>query len=353
MTYSVAVVGASGFAGGELLRYLLAHPHFRLDHLCASASAGQSLEHVHPHLPQLAGRVLEPTRPEVLVGCDIVFFALPHGASGEIAQAIEDAGGRGIFIDCGADHRLRSAEEWQRYYSNDWAGAWDYGMPELLHAGESRARVQREILGASARIAVPGCNVSAVTLGIQPALARGLVDPGSLCATLAVGYSGAGKVMKPHLMASAALGSAQPYAVGGSHRHIPEIIQNLQALGDDEVALTFTPVLVPLSRGILATTVARVRDGVSEADVAEAYACYEDEPLIHVCAPGTWPTTGVVTGSARCTVGLSIDERARTLVAISALDNLGKGTAAAAVQSANLACGLDETCGLSTEGVAP
>ncbi|MDU0968715.1 MAG: N-acetyl-gamma-glutamyl-phosphate reductase [Actinomycetaceae bacterium] len=353
MVIRAAVVGATGYAGGEVLRYLLAHPQLEPTLVTAASSAGRALGEFHPHLPQLASRVVEPTDPAKLAEVDVVFLALPHGASGQVTAQIEAEGGNGILVDCGADHRLTSADEWQHYYGSEYAGAWDYGMPELLHAGEKRAAAQRAILADSRRIAVPGCNVTAVTLAAQPAVAAGLIDVSSLTATLAVGYSGAGKSLKPHLMASVALGSAQPYGVGGTHRHIPEIIQNLQVAGGTDVAVTFTPVLVPFSRGILATTTAPLKPGVTRDQVAEAYACYADEPLIDVLANGVWPTTGTVTGSARAMINYAIDERSGQLVMLSAIDNLGKGTAAAAIQSTNIALGLDEWAGLSTEGVAP
>ncbi|MBD3688956.1 N-acetyl-gamma-glutamyl-phosphate reductase [Nanchangia anserum] len=353
MTYRAAVVGASGYAGGEILRHLVAHPDIDPQMMCAATSVGRRVGEFHPHLPQVADRVLVEADPAKLAEMDVVFLALPHGASGEITAQIEEAGGTGVLIDCGADHRLTDAGEWERYYGSPHAGAWDYGMPELLHAGESAAQAARRTLATSRRIAVPGCNVTAVTLGIQPAVAAGLVDATALSATLAVGYSGAGKAMKPHLMASVALGSAQPYAVGGTHRHIPEIIQNLRIAGADDVAVTFTPVLVPFSRGILATIVAPLSEGVDEAALERAYACYDEESLIDVLPRGTWPTTGDVTGSGRCTLNYAIDSRAGTLVVVCAIDNLGKGTASAAVQSANIALGLPEYVGISIEGVAP
>lgn len=353
MTYRAAVVGASGFAGGEILRHLAAHPHLSLDVACAGESAGAPLGQFHPHLARFADTVIQPTDPERLAGADVVFLALPHGASGRITAQIEQAGSHSVLIDCGADHRLTDPAEWQRYYGGEYAGAWDYGMPELVHAGENSLSAQREILSRSRRIAVPGCNVTAVTLALQPAIAAGLVDARAIQATLAVGYSGAGKAMKPHLMASVALGSAQPYAVGGSHRHIPEIIQNFTVAGGSDVALTFTPVLVPFSRGILATVVAPLTEGADADRLAEAYAIYDSEALIDVLPAGQWPTTGQVTGSGRCVLGYASDERAGTLVVIAAIDNLGKGTASAAIQSANLALGVSETAGIFTEGVAP
>lgn len=366
VTWTAAVAGATGYAGGEVLRLLAAHPQIEIGAVTANASAGTRLGQHHPHLIGLADRVVAPTDPEHLVGHDIVVLALPHGVSGAVAAALEQADGpTPILVDCGADHRLTDAAAWQRFYGTDYAGAWTYGMPELLHAGETAASAQREQLATTRRIAVPGCNVTAVTLAAQPGIAAGLIDPGRLNAVLAVGYSGAGKTLKPHLTASEALGSAQPYAVGGTHRHIPEIIQNLQVAGaaPDSVRLSFTPVLVPMSRGILATVTAPVTAAVSGSDHPDAVLrqAWErvygptgaGEALIHLLPEGVWPVTGAVAGTGVATVQVAYDAAAGVAVIICAIDNLGKGTASAAVQSLNLALGLPETTGVITEGVAP
>ena len=405
MTWSVAVAGATGYAGGEVLRLLTAHPKVEVGALTAASSAGSRLGEHHPHLLSLADRIVQPTEAEILAGHDVVVLALPHGASGAITAALEELASDGsnapLLIDCGADHRLTSQQAWEAFYGSDYAGAWTYGMPELLHHGETRARAQREELAASRRIAVPGCNVTAVTLAVQPGIAAGLLDPSRLTAVLAVGYSGAGKALKPHLTAAEALGSAQPYAVGGTHRHIPEIVQNLEVAGAAAGAarLSFTPVLVPMSRGILATVTAPVSDAVASAPDPQALlrapweAAYgpagtvggtqgtegapasgpgtpadggpgvnpaEGEPapasgeaLVNLLEPGTWPTTGAVLGSGLATVQVTYDARAGVATMLCAIDNLGKGTASAALQCLNLALGLPENTGVITEGVAP
>ena len=371
MTWTVAVAGATGYAGGEVLRLLAAHPEIRIGALTASSSAGTRLGEHHPHLLSLADRLVEPTDAGVLAGHDVVVLALPHGASGRITNRIEElglAGGRTpVLVDCGADHRLTCARAWADFYGQDapYAPAWTYGMPELLHAGEETARAQRAALASTDRIAVPGCNVTAVTLAIQPGVAAGLIDSSALSAVLAVGYSGAGKSLRPHLSASAALGSAQPYAVGGTHRHIPEIIQNLEVAGarPGRARLSFTPVLVPTARGILATVTAPVTDAVrlsadGDAVLARAWeraygAPGSGEPLVHLLPAGTWPASGAVTGSGAATVQVAYDRAAGVAVMIAAIDNLGKGTASAGVQSLNRALGLAETTGVVRQGVAP
>ncbi|MDO4243713.1 MAG: N-acetyl-gamma-glutamyl-phosphate reductase [Actinomyces sp.] len=369
MTWTIAVAGATGYAGGEVLRILLSHPDVEIGALTANSSAGTLLGAHHPHLPLLADRVVEPTDVEHLRGHDAVVLALPHGASGAVAAALEEAGAGGgsgpVLVDCGADHRLTSPRAWAEFYGGEHAGAWTYGMPELLHAGEDRAAAQRRDLAATDRIAVPGCNVTAVTLAAQPGVGAGLIDPARLTAVLAVGYSGAGKALKLHLSAAEALGSAQPYAVGGTHRHIPEIIQNLEAAGAPQggVGLSFTPVLVPMSRGILATVTAPVTRAVLEADNptetlrapwVRAYGPPgAGESAVHLLPEGTWPVSGAVAGSGLATVQVALDRGAGVATMVCAVDNLGKGTASAAVQSLNLALGLPETTGLTLQGVAP
>ncbi|HEY3436939.1 MAG TPA: N-acetyl-gamma-glutamyl-phosphate reductase [Actinotalea sp.] len=348
MTIRVAVSGASGYAGGEILRLLSTHPDVEIGAVTAHASAGDLLGAHQPHLRSLAHRVIEPTTPEVLAGHDVVVLALPHGASGAVAAALGDGP---LVLDCGADHRLADPAAWAEFYGGQHAGTWEYGLPEMLLAGGGR---QRENLVGVHRVAVPGCNVTAVTLGIQPGVAAGLVDPTDLVAVLAVGYSGAGKVAKPHLLASEALGSATPYAVGGTHRHIPEIEQNLRAAGASRVTISFTPVLVPMSRGILATTTARLAAGADAGAVREAWErAYADEPFVHLLPEGQWPTTASTLGANTALVQVAVDERAGRVVTVAALDNLVKGTAGAAVQSMNIALGLPETTGLPHEGVAP
>lgn len=346
-TITVAVAGASGYAGGEVLRLLLSHPDVEIGALTAASSAGTALGMHHPHLVPLADRILQPTTAETLAGHDVVFLGLPHGQSGAVAAQLGDDV---LVIDCGADFRLQSAEDWTEFYGGEHAGTWPYGLPELI-VGSGR---QREALKGVNRIAVPGCNVTAITLGLQPAVAAGLVEATDIVAVLANGYSGAGKAPKANLMASEGLGAASPYGVGGTHRHVPEIMQNLRLAGADEVTISFTPTLVPMARGILATTTARIKDGVDLADVRAAYeAAYGDEPFIHLLPEGQWPTTAATLGANTAQLQVAIDARARRLVVVSAIDNLVKGTAGGAVQSMNLALGLPETTGLSTIGVAP
>ncbi|MGA9747454.1 MAG: N-acetyl-gamma-glutamyl-phosphate reductase [Nocardioides sp.] len=338
---SVAVAGASGYAGGEVLRLLLAHPDVEIGALTAGSNAGERLGALQPHLVPLADRVLEPTTVEVLAGHDVVFLGLPHGQSAVIAKQLPE---ETVVIDCGADFRLADADAWEKFYGGEHAGSWPYGLPEL--AG------QRERLRSATRIAVPGCYPTVSTLAMAPAVAAGLVDASGIVVVAASGTSGAGKAPKPHLLGSEVMGSASAYGVGGTHRHTPEIVQNLGGLTDAEVRVSFTPMLVPMPRGILATCSAP-----TTVTADEAYAAYEkafaDEPFLHLLPPGVWPQTKSVIGSNAVHLQVTVDDAAGRLVAVAAVDNLAKGTGGAAVQCMNLALGLDETAGLTTVGIAP
>ena len=349
MPFSVAVAGASGYAGGELLRLLTEHPDFEVQTVTAFQNAGQRLLTVQPHLRSLAHLTLVETTPETLAGHDVVFLALPHGKSGAITAQLP---GGTLVVDCGADHRLTDESAWQAFYGGEFYGAWSYGLPELL-LGDGSGRQRDELVGAK-RIAVPGCNVTAVTLALAPGVQAGVVETADIVTVLAVGPSGAGKALKTHLLASELMGSASAYGVGGSHRHIPEIQQNLRVAGATEVTVSFTPVLVPMSRGILATTTARLAPGVSAHDVRSAWQqAYAHEPFVHLLPEGEFPRTADVLGANTALIGLAVDEAADRVVVVSAIDNLVKGTAGAAIQSANIALGLPETTGHGQNGVAP
>jgi N-acetyl-gamma-glutamyl-phosphate reductase len=291
--------------------------------------------------------VLLPTTADILDGHDVIFLALPHGASGELAGQLSDTA---LVIDCGADHRLEDKKQWDAFYGGAYYSAWTYGVPELPLENGS----QRDYLRGTRRIAAPGCNASAVTLAIAPGIRAGLIDALDIVSMLSVGTSGAGKSLKPELLASEILGSASAYAVGGIHRHTPEIIQNLHKAGADHVSVSMTPMLVPMSRGILAITTARIKPGVTIEKLHEAWSeAYANEPFVHVLPLGSFPRTQDTVGVNTCLMGLALDEEVGRVVVVSALDNLTKGTAGAAIQSANIALGIPETTALTIDGVAP
>jgi N-acetyl-gamma-glutamyl-phosphate reductase len=342
MTVRVAVAGASGYAGGELLRLLLAHPEVEIGALTGSSNAGRPLGGLQPHLLPLADRVLRPTTPEVLAGHDVVFLALPHGQSAAVAEQLGD---EVLVIDMGADFRLKDAGDWQAFYGSEHAGTWPYGLPELPGA--------RAALEGSRRVAVPGCYPTAVSLALFPAYQAGIAEPEAVI-TAATGTSGAGKALKPHLLGSEVMGSMSPYGVGGGHRHTPEITQNLSAVAGERVTVSFTPTLAPMPRGILATCSVKAKPGTTAQDVRAVYEkALADEEFVHLLPEGQWPATASVYGSNAVQIQVAYDENAGRVIAISAIDNLTKGTAGGAVQSMNIALGLPESTGLSTIGVAP
>ena len=347
MTYTVAVSGASGYAGGEILRLLADHPDIEIRTVTAHSNAGQPLIQHQPHLRSLAHLELQDTTPEILAGHDIVFLALPHGQSGQYTDAL---GAVPLVIDAGADHRLTSKSSWDAFYGGAFHDAWTYGVPELLIGGIK----QRERLRGATRIAAPGCNASTVSLSLVPGVAAGVIDPADIVSVLAVGPSGAGKSLKTNLLGSEILGTANPYAVGGTHRHIPEIQQALIAAGAADPRISFTPVLVPMSRGILATSTAPIADGVTDAQIRDAWqSAYGDETFVQLLPEGQFPRTADVLGANTALIGLAIDRAANRVTVVTAVDNLVKGTAGAAIQSMNIALGLPEARALTVNGVAP
>lgn len=339
MTVRVAVAGASGYAGGELLRLLLAHPQVEIGALTAGGNAGSRLGEHHPQLVPLADRELTATSTAELAGHDVVFLALPHGHSAAIAAELGDS----VVIDCGADHRLNDPTDWHRWYGGEHPGSWPYGIPELPGA--------RDKLRNTKRIAVPGCFPTVSSLALVPALAAGLVEPEAVVVAM-TGTSGAGRALKPHLLSAEVMGSASVYGVGGAHRHTPEMTQNLTAAAGERVKVSFTPVLAPMARGILATCSAVLR-GDPET-VRKVYLdAYGDEPFVHVLPEGVWPQTSATLGANTVHLQVTVDEDAGRLVAVGAEDNLTKGTAGGAVQCMNLALDLPETLGLPVAGLAP
>ncbi|MEV0848893.1 N-acetyl-gamma-glutamyl-phosphate reductase [Streptomyces sp. NPDC049954] len=342
MVVRAAVAGASGYAGGEVLRILLGHPGVEVGALTGNSNAGQRLGALQPHLAPLADRVLAETTAEALAGHDVVFLGLPHGQSAAVAEQL---GEEVLVIDMGADFRLADPADWEKFYGSPHAGTWPYGLPELPGG--------RSALAGSRRIAVPGCYPTAVSLALVPAYAAGLVENEAVIVA-ASGTSGAGKAPKPHLLGSEVMGSMSPYGVGGGHRHTPEMIQNLSAAAGERVSVSFTPTLAPMPRGILATSSAKARPGVDAGALRAAYEkAYADEPFVHLLPEGQWPATGAVYGSNNALLQVAYDESAGRVIVVSAIDNLTKGTAGGAVQSMNLALGLPEATGLPTTGLAP
>jgi N-acetyl-gamma-glutamyl-phosphate reductase len=333
----VGVAGASGYAGGELIRLLSGHSEFRLTVATGQAQAGAPLAAVHPHLAGLDLR-LAGTDPAALAGLDLVFLALPHGQSAGLAAQLPDSV---RIVDLGADHRLVDGCAFATYYSGVHPGSWTYGLPELPG--------QRAAIAASQRVAGTGCYAAAVILALAPLIRAGLASPDDVVVVAASGTSGAGRAAQPHLLGSEVMGDLSPYKVGG-HQHTPEI---KQATGARSV--TFSPVLAPMPRGILATVTAKPAiAGLPPAAVRSVLLDqYAQEPFIHVLDAGRWPRTSATLGSNACHLQATVDSDGGRIIAVSALDNLGKGAAGQAIQCANLMLGRPETEGLSRIGVAP
>lgn len=339
MVLSVAIAGASGYVGGELIRLVSDHPELELMTVSANSSVGQKVSDLHPE--SVSHRDLEfvETTSENLQGHDVVFLAMPHTKSAEVATWLTDTK---LVLDCGADFRLEDSKAWKKFYGTEHAGTWSYGLPELSLADGGK---QRGRLVDASRIAVPGCNVTAISLALAPALTAGLIETSDIVSVLSVGISGAGKNAALELAKGES--SSNAYGVGGIHRHTPEIEQNLNRAAGAEVSVSFTPVLVPMFRGILAVNTAKASKSLTLDLLREVYLdAYSDEPFIEVLPVGEFPTTASVAMSNNAVIGLAVDQHAGRVVIVSAIDNLVKGTAGGAIQSLNLALGFSETLGL-------
>jgi N-acetyl-gamma-glutamyl-phosphate reductase len=297
---------------------------------------------LHPGLTSLGDLRFVETDPAALAGSDVVFLALPHGESASLAAALPSST---LVVDLGADHRLESAHAWQTYYGGDHAGTWVYGLPELTG---------REAIASARRIANPGCYPTGVILGLAPLLAADLVEPTDIVVVAASGTTGAGRKATDSLLASSVMGQLSTYKVGGVHQHTPEIEQALSRAAGEAVSLSFTPMLAPMPRGILATSTARLRNGVTSVELYEAlHAAYLHEQFVSVLPNGVWPQTGATLGANSVHLQVAADLHSGRAVVVSAIDNLTKGAAGQALQNANIALGLDEGLGLSAIGVAP
>src|SRR3954452_18915044 len=344
MGWRASVLGASGYAGGELLRLLARHPNLEVAWLGAGSNAGRLLGDVHPQLVSLADRPLLGADDPRLDDADVLFLALPHGESAAVVERIDNPDL--VVVDLGADFRLADADAWQSFYGGGYAGRWPYGLPELPGA--------RRALADQRRIANPGCYPTAVALALAPLLAGGLVEPADVVVVAASGTSGAGRTAKANLLGSEVMGDLSAYKAGGTHQHIPEIRQSLSRAAGEPVSLSFTPVLAPMPRGILATCTARlVTDSSTEDLHAALSAAYDEEPFVTVLPAGQWPHTAATFASNSCHLQVAADASAGRAVVVAAIDNLGKGAAGQAIHIATLALGLQETTGLPIDGVAP
>jgi N-acetyl-gamma-glutamyl-phosphate reductase len=345
----VALAGASGYAGGELLRLIAGHPELEIAVLTADSSAGKTVCEVHPSLAghrELADLNFEPQHAIKQAECDLMFMAMPSGQSAPLATSVP---GEIKIVDLGPDFRLADSDAWARHYGGVHAGRWVTGLPELPGA--------RSLVAEAGRVAAPGCYSTAAILALAPLVAAGLVEASDVVVVAASGTSGAGRTLRADLLGSEVMGSVTAYQVAGTHRHTPEIVQALGEVAGEggRVAVSFTPVLVPMPRGILATCTAKLTSGAAgTAALRDALLnFYADEPFVCVLPEGRWPATGAVAGSNAVHVQAAADSGTGRAIVIAAIDNLGKGAAGQAIQNANLMLGLPETAGLTTMGVAP
>jgi len=335
-----AVIGASGYAGGELLRLLATHPHFEVTVVSAHSNAGEQVTSVHPQLQSYAGREFVSVDSINFTDVELVFLALPHGES---AALIAKLPAHVKIVDLGADYRLEDSTQWEKYYGGKHAGAWVYGLPELSVG-------QRDAIKKESKVANPGCYATSISLGISPAV--GVIDCSDIVVVAASGTTGAGRSAKINLIGSEVMGSLTSYKFGGVHQHTPEIEQALSAVSQKEAKISFTPILAPMPRGILSTITAKLTGPLNTQQVHDIYAKhYANEFFIDLLPIGQMPKTSAVTGSNKVQIQVAVDEHSNRLVVSVAIDNLGKGAAGQAIQNANLICGLSEISGLALDGI--
>ncbi|HEX9714035.1 MAG TPA: N-acetyl-gamma-glutamyl-phosphate reductase [Actinomycetota bacterium] len=336
----VGVVGASGYTGAELLRLLASHPDLDLVLATSREFAGRAVADVYPNV----GLPLPFTELDMdaLASLDLVFLALPHGASMELGVALLE---RGIaVVDLSADFRLRDPAAYPAWFGSEHTAPslleqWVYGIPEL----------HREAIKGASAVANPGCYPTAALIALAPLLASGIIDSATITVTAASGVSGAGRSLSPGVHFSHVDGNFKAYGLP-THKHTPEIEQELSLLAGTDVRITFIPHLVPMPRGLLATCIASRATDADPNDAADAF--YADEPFVRVLRDRL-PETKYTHGSNHCLLSYAVDARTDRVVALAAIDNLGKGAAGQAIQNANLMLGLAETAGLAGHGIYP
>lgn len=339
-----AVIGASGYSGGELLRLLSQHPNFTSVAAIAHSQAGEKISAIHPQLLGSFAGTFASFDIQLLEEADVIFFALPHGESGKLISENWSVLQSKKIIDLGADFRLQSPELWERYYGGQHHGVWQYGLPELPG--------MRDGIKASSQVANPGCYATAIALSLAPfAKIKGRVNFSDVVVTAASGTTGAGRSGKINLIGSEVMSSLSAYKVGGVHQHTPEIEEAIGKVVGEPIALSFTPMLAPMPRGILASVSLSITDS-SENEIREAFdSSYKDEKFVHLLPGGQWPQTNSLTGSNGVHLQVAVDDHVGRAIVIAAIDNLGKGAAGQAIQNANLLCGFDEEIGLTSVGV--
>jgi N-acetyl-gamma-glutamyl-phosphate reductase len=334
-----AIVGASGYAGTELLRLLLEHPKFEVSVITAHSNAGELISSVAPQLVKLGDRRFEKFDIADVNACELVFLALPHGQTAALIAQLDPTI---KIVDLGADFRLASADQWVKYYGGTHAGTWTYGLPELPG--------KRDQIKKATRVANPGCYATSISLAIAPAL--GVVDARDIVVVAASGTTGAGRSAKVNLLGSEVIGSLSSYKFGGAHQHTPEIEEALTHIACSEVKISFTPILAPMPRGILSTVTAKLIASATTESIHQLYSeTYANDEFVTVLPLGQMPKTNSVVGSNHAHLQVAVDRHTNRLIISAAIDNLGKGAAGQAVQNANLICGFAENSGLQALGL--
>jgi N-acetyl-gamma-glutamyl-phosphate reductase len=335
----VGIVGASGYTGVELARILSSHPEIELSVATSRQYAGKPLSEVFPNLRKRVDLVCENLGPEELVDrADFFFTAVPHKTAMDIVPQLLEAGKK--VVDLSADFRIRDVTVYEQWYqphsSAKYVDEAVYGLPEFY-----RDRIKNARLTAN-----PGCYPTSIALGLAPLLREKLIDPATLVIDSKSGTSGAGRAAGVGTLFCEVTDGFKAYKVGGTHRHIPEIEQELSVLAGTSVTVSFTPHLLPISRGILSTMYA-VCTSTDEEAVQKLYeTTYANEPFVRVCPAGTFPATQHVRGSNCCDIGIKLDSRTGRVIVMAAIDNIAKGASGQAVQNMNLMNGFEETCGL-------
>lgn len=344
--YKIGIVGASGYTGVELARLLVNHADVELTVATSRQYAGQQLADIYPSLRGRTDVVLEDVVVEDLVQrADLFFTAVPHQTAMNIVPALLAAGKK--VVDLSADFRIDDAEVYEAWYQEHIAKEFldeaIYGLPELNRSQIKGARL----------VANPGCYPTSIILGLAPLLKAGIIEPSTIIADCKSGASGAGRAASVATLFCEVSGGFKAYKVG-SHRHTPEIEQEIGKLAGRPVTVSFTPHLVPMTRGILSTVYAGLVQEIGQEEIDQLYAdFYQNEPFVRPCAPGTFPATQFVRGSNYCDIGCKLDPRTNRLVILSAIDNLVKGAAGQAVQNMNIMLDLDEGAGLGVVPLAP
>jgi len=335
----IGIIGASGYAGGELLRLLAAHPEFEVCTVTAHSNAGEAITTVHPHLTSYTGKTFSAFNPKDFDCCEVIFLALPHGESAGVTPSLHSGA---KIVDLGADFRLEDSAKWNKYYGGDHAGTWTYGAPELPGA--------RALIAKSNKVANPGCYATAIALGIAPAAK--IADIEDVVVVAASGTTGAGRSAKINLIASEVMGSLTSYKFGGVHQHTPEIEEAITRATGKSSKISFTPILAPMPRGILATITMKLQSGVTSDQVRRTYEeAYAGEEFVQFLPEGQMPKTSSVLGSNFVAMQVAVDDHTNRLIVSVAIDNLVKGAAGQAIQNANIICGFAENLGLTSQGI--